>query len=38
MDEAVNDLSFLATGLYGDVMPKQNGAPIKTSCSMEIWI
>ena len=29
MDEAVNDLSFLATGLYGDVMPKQNGAPIR---------
>jgi sulfoxide reductase catalytic subunit YedY len=29
MDEAMNELSFLATGLYGDVMPKQNGAPIR---------
>jgi methionine sulfoxide reductase catalytic subunit len=29
MDEAMNDLSFLATGLYGDLMPKQNGAPIR---------
>jgi sulfoxide reductase catalytic subunit YedY len=29
IDEAMNDLSFLATGLYGDVMPKQNGAPIR---------
>ena len=29
MDEAMNELSFLATGLYGEVMPKQNGAPIR---------
>ena len=29
MDEAMNELSFLATGLYGDIMPKQNGAPIR---------
>ncbi|MDY3204304.1 MAG: protein-methionine-sulfoxide reductase catalytic subunit MsrP [Arcobacter sp.] len=29
MDEAMNDLSFLAIGLYGEVMPKQNGAPIR---------
>lgn len=29
MDEAINDLSFLAIGLYGDLMPKQNGAPIR---------
>lgn len=29
IDEAMNELSFLATGLYGDVMPKQNGAPIR---------
>ena len=28
IDEAMNDLSFLATGLYGQTMPKQNGAPI----------
>jgi sulfoxide reductase catalytic subunit YedY len=29
IDEAMNELSFLATGLYGDTMPKQNGAPIR---------
>ncbi len=27
--EAVNDLAFLATGMYGKPMPKQNGAPIR---------
>ena len=29
LDEAMNELSFLATGLYGREMPKQNGAPIR---------
>ena len=29
LDEAMNDLYFLATGLYGKTMPKQNGAPIR---------
>ena len=29
MAEADNDLAFLATGLYGKTMPKQNGAPIR---------
>lgn len=29
MDEAMNDLTILATGLYGKKMPKQNGAPIR---------
>lgn len=29
LDEAMNELSFLATGLYGKEMPKQNGAPIR---------
>ncbi len=29
MDEAMNPLSLLAVGLYGEVMPKQNGAPIR---------
>lgn len=29
MDEAMNDLSILAVGLYGSSMPKQNGAPIR---------
>ena len=29
MAEANNDLAFLATGLYGKAMPKQNGAPIR---------
>lgn len=29
IDEAYNDLSFLAVGLYGKKMPKQNGAPLR---------
>ena len=29
MDEANNDLSFLATGLYGRALPNQNGAPLR---------
>ncbi len=29
IDEATNDLPLLAVGLYGDKMPKQNGAPIR---------
>lgn len=29
LDEAMNDLAILATGLYGEAMPNQNGAPIR---------
>ena len=29
IDEAVNELAFIATGLYGKPMPKQNGAPLR---------
>jgi sulfoxide reductase catalytic subunit YedY len=29
IDEAMNDLTLLATGLYGEPMPNQNGAPIR---------
>jgi sulfoxide reductase catalytic subunit YedY len=29
MDEAMNPLTLLTFGLYGDVLPKQNGAPIR---------
>jgi sulfoxide reductase catalytic subunit YedY len=29
LDEAMNDLTLLATGLYGEDMPNQNGAPIR---------
>lgn len=29
MDEAMNELSFLAVGLYGRELPNQNGAPIR---------
>ena len=28
-DEAVHSLTFMATGLYGKKLPKQNGAPIR---------
>jgi sulfoxide reductase catalytic subunit YedY len=29
LDEAMNDLAILSTGLYGEMMPNQNGAPIR---------
>ena len=29
MDEAMNPLSFLVVGLYGEVLPTQNGAPLR---------
>jgi sulfoxide reductase catalytic subunit YedY len=29
IDEAMNDLTFIATGLYGKPIPKQNGAPLR---------
>ena len=29
IDEASNDLSFLATGVYGKELPKQNGSPLR---------
>lgn len=29
LDEAMNPLTLLATGVYGEVMPPQNGAPIR---------
>ena len=29
LDEAMNDLTLLATGLYNDSLPPQNGAPIR---------
>ena len=29
MDEAMNELSFMATGIFGEPLPKQNGAPMR---------
>jgi sulfoxide reductase catalytic subunit YedY len=29
LDEAVNELTFIATGIYGKPMPRQNGAPLR---------
>ena len=29
MEEATNDLAFIATGMYGKPIPKQNGAPLR---------
>jgi sulfoxide reductase catalytic subunit YedY len=29
MDEAMNELAFIGLGLYGEVMPPQNGAPLR---------
>jgi sulfoxide reductase catalytic subunit YedY len=30
MDEAMNPLAFIAVGLYGEALPKQNGAPLRS--------
>jgi len=29
LDEAMNDLTFLVTGVYGHALPKQHGAPVR---------
>ncbi|MCP4298799.1 MAG: protein-methionine-sulfoxide reductase catalytic subunit MsrP [Proteobacteria bacterium] len=29
LDEAMNDLTMMATGIYGKPLPKQNGAPLR---------
>lgn len=29
IDEAMNDLAFLSVGMYGSVLPNQNGAPVR---------
>jgi sulfoxide reductase catalytic subunit YedY len=29
MDEVMNDLAFVATGAYGEPLPKQNGSPLR---------
>ncbi len=29
MDEAMNELTFIATGIYGHELPKQHGAPVR---------
>ena len=29
MAEAMNELTFLATGIYGHPLPKQHGAPLR---------
>ena len=29
MDEAMNELTFVATGIYGEPLPKQHGAPLR---------
>ncbi len=29
MDEAMNEMAFMATGMYGEPLPKQNGSPLR---------
>ena len=29
MDEAMNELAFVVTGMYGEPLPKQNGSPLR---------
>jgi sulfoxide reductase catalytic subunit YedY len=36
MDEAMNPLSFMAVGLYGEALPAQNGAPMRLVVPLEI--
>ena len=38
LDEAMHDLTILASGLYGNPMPNQNGAPPAPGRALEIWI
>ena len=38
IDEAMHPLSFIATGIYGNPLPKQNGAPIRLVLPWKIWI
>jgi sulfoxide reductase catalytic subunit YedY len=32
LDEAMHPLTLMALGLYGDVLPNQNGAPLRWWC------
>ena len=36
MDEAMHPLTILAVGLYGEALPAQNGAPIRSGRALEI--
>ena len=36
MDEAMHPLTILAVGLYGEVLPKQNGAPMRLVVAVEV--
>jgi methionine sulfoxide reductase catalytic subunit len=38
LDEAMNPLALLTFGLYGEVLPNQNGAPIRITCALEVWL
>src|SRR3546814_2097760 len=35
IEEARNELAFIATGLYGKPIPKQNGAPLRLAVRSE---
>ena len=37
IDEAMNEMAFIGTGLYGRAMEKQNGAPLRVVLPLEIW-
>lgn len=38
LDEAMHDLTILATGLYGKQLLPQNGAPAPSRSTVEIWL
>ncbi len=37
MDEAMHPLTLLAFGMYGEVMPNQNGAPVRLVLPWKYW-
>ncbi len=38
MDEAMHPLAILATGLYDELLPPQNGAPVRLGRAVEVWL
>src|SRR3990167_2041392 len=37
LDEAMHPLTLLAFGMYGEVLPNQNGAPVRPGGSVANW-
>ena len=37
IDEAINPLTLMATGMYDDELPNQNWRAVTISCTLEVW-